>query len=100
MSNVLRDVTSVDLRTKIAGTEAAMPVGIGPTGLTRLMHSEGEVGGAQAAAAFGIPFSLSTMGTASIEELTEMVPDAAKWFQLYLWKDRERSQELAPVWPS
>ena len=92
--NVLRDVTSVDLSTKIAGTEAAMPVGIGPTGLTRLMHSEGEVGGAQAAAAFGIPFSLSTMGTASIEELTEVVPDAAKWFQLYLWKDRGRSQEL------
>ncbi|WP_104054996.1 MULTISPECIES: alpha-hydroxy acid oxidase [unclassified Arthrobacter] len=92
--HVLRDVTSVDLRTKIAGTESALPVGIGPTGLTRLMHTEGEIGGARAAAAFGIPFSLSTMGTASIEELAAEVPDAAKWFQLYLWKDRGRSREL------
>ena len=92
--HVLRDVTSVDLRTKIAGTESALPVGIGPTGLTRLMHTEGEIGGAQAAAAFGVPFALSTMGTASIEELEAEVPDAAKWFQLYLWKDRGRSREL------
>ncbi|MET4060158.1 hypothetical protein ABIB35_001703 [Arthrobacter sp. UYP6] len=51
---VLRDVSTVDLRAKIAGVDAALPVGIAPTGLTRLMHSEGEVTGAQAAA-FGIP---------------------------------------------
>ena len=92
--HVLRDVTTVDLGTKIAGTPAAMPVGIGPTGLTRLMHAEGEIAGAQAAAAFGIPFALSPMGTASIEELAAEAPDAAKWFQLYLWKDRGRSREL------
>ncbi|WP_146362745.1 alpha-hydroxy acid oxidase [Arthrobacter yangruifuii] len=92
--HVLRDVTTVELGTTIAGTLAAMPVGIGPTGLTRLMHAEGEIAGAQAAAAFGIPFALSTMGTASIEELAAEAPDAAKWFQLYLWKDRGRSREL------
>ncbi|MFC7861361.1 alpha-hydroxy-acid oxidizing protein [Arthrobacter koreensis] len=92
--HVLRDVAAVDLRTTIAGAHAALPVGIAPTGLTRLMHAEGEVAGAQAAASFGIPFSLSTMGTVSIEEVAAEAPDAERWFQLYLWKDRPRSLEL------
>src|SRR3954471_6467542 len=91
---VLRDVSSVDLSAKIAGIQAAMPVGIAPTGLTRLVHAEGELGGAQAAASFGIPFTLSTMGTTSIEEVAAAVPAADRWFQLYLWKDRERSLAL------
>ncbi|MFF3036696.1 alpha-hydroxy-acid oxidizing protein [Arthrobacter citreus] len=92
--HVLRDVAAVDLRTTIAGAQAALPVGIALTGLTRLMHAEGEVAGAQAAASFGIPFSLSTMGTVSIEEVAAEAPDADRWFQLYLWKDRPRSLEL------
>lgn len=91
---VLQDVTSVDLSGSIAGTEFSMPVGIAPTGLTRLAHAEGEIAGRLAAAAAGIPFALSTMGTTSIEDVSAAAPAGDHWFQLYLWKDRARSLEL------
>jgi L-lactate dehydrogenase (cytochrome) len=71
-----------------------LPFGIAPTGFTRMMQTEGEIGGATAAQAAGIPFTLSTMGTASIEAVAEAAPDARKWFQLYMWKNRERSMAL------
>ena len=58
------------------------------------MHSEGEIGGSRAAMKAGIPFSLSTMGTRSIEEVAQAAPEGRKWFQLYLWKDREKSKAL------
>lgn len=92
--NVLRNVEAVDLSTRIFGRAAAMPVGIAPTGFTRLMQSEGEYAGARAAAELGIPFTLSTMGTASVEDVAAVAPDGDNWFQLYLWTDRERSMEL------
>lgn len=85
---------SVDLSTNIAGGKAALPVGIAPTGFTRFMHTEGEDGGAGAAATFGVPFTLSTMGTRSIEEVAARSGKSRRWFQLYLWKDREASAEL------
>jgi L-lactate dehydrogenase (cytochrome) len=69
-------------------------VGIAPTGFTRMMQSEGEYAGSQAAAAAGIPYTLSTMGTASIEDVAAAAPDGRNWFQLYLWTDRDRSLEL------
>ena len=59
-----------------------------------MMHAEGEVAGARAAAAAGIPFSLSTMGTTSIEDVAHASPGARHWFQLYMWKDRDRSMQL------
>jgi isopentenyl diphosphate isomerase/L-lactate dehydrogenase-like FMN-dependent dehydrogenase len=71
-----------------------MPVGIAPTGFTRMMHTEGEIAGSTAAADAGIPFSLSTMGTRSIEEVAAAAPEGTNWFQLYMWKDRERSMAL------
>lgn len=92
--DVLRDVSAVDLRAKVAGADLALPVGIAPTGLTRLAHAEGEMAGVHAAQKFGIPFALSTMGTTSIEDIATAAPAAERWFQLYLWKDRERSLEL------
>lgn len=92
--NVLRNVETVDLSTHIFGRPAAMPVGIAPTGFTRLMQSEGEYAGARAAAELGLPFTLSTMGTASVEDVAAVAPDGDNWFQLYLWTDRERSMEL------
>lgn len=72
----------------------ALPFGIAPTGFTRMMQTEGERAGAAAAAAAGIPFSLSTMGTSSIEDVKEANPNGRNWFQLYMWKDRERSMAL------
>ena len=59
-----------------------------------MMHTEGEQAGSQAAEAAGIPFSLSTMGTRSIEEVAGYAPNGRNWFQLYMWKDRDRSMAL------
>jgi L-lactate dehydrogenase (cytochrome) len=59
-----------------------------------MMHTEGELAGAQAAAEFGIPFTLSTMGTASIEQIAAVEPLGRRWFQLYLWTNRDQSMEL------
>lgn len=58
------------------------------------MHTEGEIAGARAAAAAGIPFSLSTLATCAIEDLVIAVPQGRKWFQLYMWRDRDRSMAL------
>jgi L-lactate dehydrogenase (cytochrome) len=91
---VLRDVSTVDLGTEILGEAARLPFGIAPTGFTRMMQSEGEYAGSRAAAAAGIPYTLSTMGTASIEDVAAAAPDGRNWFQLYLWTDRDRSLEL------
>ena len=91
---VLRDVASVDTSREVLGRRSALPFGIAPTGFTRMMHTEGEVAGVTAAAAAGIPFALSTMGTASIEDVRAAAPDARTWFQLYMWKDRDRSMAL------
>ncbi|MHA7208413.1 alpha-hydroxy acid oxidase [Arthrobacter sp. MDT1-65] len=91
---ILRDVRTVSTATRILGKESALPFGIAPTGFTRMMQSEGEYAGSQAAAAAGIPYTLSTMGTASIEDVAQAAPDGRNWFQLYLWTDRDRSMEL------
>ncbi|HEY7854513.1 MAG TPA: alpha-hydroxy acid oxidase [Aquiluna sp.] len=91
---ILRDVSEVDLTSQVLGTESALPFGIAPTGFTRMMHTEGEIAGCTAAQAAGIPYSLSTMGTRSIEEVATAAPNGRNWFQLYMWKDRERSMAL------
>ena len=91
---VLRDVSSIDLSTDILGGPSRLPVGIAPTGFTRMMQSEGEYAGSQAAEAAGIPYTLSTMGTASLEDVAAAAPTGRNWFQLYLWTDRDRSLEL------
>lgn len=91
---ILRDVSKVDTSCTILGGRADLPIGIAPTGFTRMMHTEGECAGARAAARAGIPFSLSTMGTSSIEDVKAANPHGRNWFQLYMWKDRERSMAL------
>jgi L-lactate dehydrogenase (cytochrome) len=91
---VLRDVSMVDTSVEVLGGRSALPFGIAPTGFTRLMHTEGELAGAAAAGEAGIPFSLSTLGTASIEDVAEANSSGRNWFQLYVWKDRERATAL------
>ncbi|WP_418061274.1 alpha-hydroxy acid oxidase [Pimelobacter simplex] len=91
---ILRDVEKVDTSREVLGKVAALPFGIAPTGFTRMMQTEGEIAGVTAAQDAGIPFALSTMGTTSIEDVAAAAPDARKWFQLYMWKDRERSMAL------
>ena len=92
---ILRDVSHVDTGWDVLGKRVELPFGIAPTGFTRMMHTEGEVAGASAAAAAGIPFALSTMGTTSVEDVAAAGgPTGRNWFQLYMWKDRERSMAL------
>lgn len=91
---ILRDVSVVDTSVDVLGVRSALPFGIAPTGFTRMMQSEGEIAGATAAEAAGIPYSLSTMGTTAIEDVAAAAPGGRNWFQLYMWKDRERSMAL------
>ncbi|GAA4284334.1 alpha-hydroxy acid oxidase [Brevibacterium daeguense] len=88
---ILTDVSRVDTSTQILGGSSALPFGIAPTGFTRLMQTEGETAGAGAAGAAGIPFTLSTLGTTSIEDVAAANPLGRNWFQLYVMRDREIS---------
>ena len=91
---VLRDVSTVDLTTTVLGATAALPFAFAPTGFTRMLHHEGERAVARAARDAGIPYALSTMGTTSVESVAEAAPDGRRWFQLYLWRDREASRDF------
>lgn len=92
---VLRDVGEVDLSTEVFGQRSELPVGLAPTGFTRMMHAAGEPAVARAAQSAGVPYTLSTMGTTAIEDLADQVPDARRWFQLYSWReDRDRARGL------
>ena len=75
------------LKTTMAGVDVAMPVAIAPTGLTGMQHADGEILGARAAEAFGIPFTLSTMSICSIEDIAAHTKTPF-WFQLYMLRDR------------
>jgi L-lactate dehydrogenase (cytochrome) len=90
---VLRDVSDLDTSTSLFGRPMSMPLVIAPTGYTRIAHSQGELAVARAALRAGIPYSLSTMGTRSIEEVSS-VSDGDKWFQIYTWRDRPLVEEL------
>jgi len=90
---VMVDVSKQQLATNVLGEEWTMPVGIGPTGLTGLFHANGEMLGARAAQAFGVPFCLSTMSICSIEDVRGAVQKPF-WFQVYLMRDRGFNLEL------
>ncbi|MDN5658598.1 alpha-hydroxy acid oxidase [Brevibacterium sandarakinum] len=92
--SILNDVSQVDTTTQILGGSSAMPFGIAPTGFTRLMQTEGEIAGASAAGAAGLPFTLSTLGTTSIEDVKKVNPNGRNWFQLYVMRQREISYGL------
>jgi L-lactate dehydrogenase (cytochrome) len=91
---ILRNVRDVDPSRDVLGRRSELPFGIAPTGFTRMMQTEGELAGASAAGDAGIPYTLSTMGTRSIEEVKAANPTGRNWFQLYMWKDRDRSMAL------
>ena len=92
--SAMSGVADVDLRTDILGAASNLPVILAPTGFTRMMHHQGEPAVASAAAAAGLPYVLSTMGTTSLEALASAVPDARRWFQLYVWRDRAASADF------
>lgn len=90
---VMVDLSKTQLGTTLAGQSSALPLAIGPTGLTGLFHPNGEIHGARAAAKAGIPFCLSTMSICSIEDVRE-ASNTPFWFQLYLMRDRGFNEEL------
>ncbi len=90
---VMVDVSKISLATTLLGKPVSMPLAIGPTGLAGLFHADGEILGARAAAACGIPFCLSTMSICSIEDVRAATKEPF-WFQQYLMKDRGFNQEL------
>jgi len=92
--SILKDASEIDMSTSILGGPSSLPFGIAPTGFTRLMQTEGEVAGAGAAGAAGIPFCLSTLGTTSIEDVKATNPTGRNWFQLYVMRKREISYGL------
>ena len=83
---VLRDVSSIGVSTELFGKRWTLPVGLGPVGLSGLYARRGEVQAARAAAAAGVPFTLSTLSACSIEEVAATEPGF--WFQLYIVRDR------------
>jgi len=91
---ILKPTPHIDTSVDILGGPSTLPFGIAPTGFARMMQTEGEIAGAAAAGAAGIPFSLSTLGTVSIEEDKSVNPNGRNWFQLYLMKEREISYGL------
>ena len=93
--NVLRDVSGADASTTILGRHASFPFGFAPTGFTRMMHHEGEAAVVKVAERVGVPYALSTLGTTTPEDVAAAAPDADRWFQLYVWRDRDVSYGLA-----
>ncbi|KAG6452574.1 peroxisomal (S)-2-hydroxy-acid oxidase GLO3 [Manduca sexta] len=87
-------VNNCCLRTRVLGNEVSMPIGISPTAMQRMAHPEGEIANARAAAAENTIFTLSTIATSSIEEIAEAVPQGIKWFQLYIYKNKEVTKNL------
>jgi L-lactate dehydrogenase (cytochrome) len=90
---VLRDVSHVDPSTTLLGKRIPLPLVLGPTGFARIADPQGELAVARAAARANLPFTLSTIGTRSIEEVAA-VSDGPKWFQLYVFRDRGLTKEL------
>ena len=90
-ARVLRDVSKIDLTCDVIGQKSALPIIFAPTGYTRMMHYQGEVMIAKICEENNLIYNLSTMGTTSSEEIGNQVPGVRRWFQLYLWRDRDQS---------
>jgi L-lactate dehydrogenase (cytochrome) len=91
---VLRGVGEVDCSATLLGRPLAMPLVLAPTGFTRIADPQGELAVVRAAARARVPYALSTVATRSIEEVAAAAPDADRWLQLYVWRDRGLVQAL------
>ncbi len=85
--SVLRDISKIDTTTTIMGAPSALPFFITPTAASRLFHYQGEGAVARAAARAGMIYSVSTIGSTTVEDVAKATP-GPKWFQVYVWKDR------------
>ena len=89
----LRNIDRIDLTTRVLGTTLDLPVFLAPTGMSRLFHHDREIAVAKAAEKYGTLYSLSTLGTSSIEEIAE-ISSGPRMFQIYILKDRELTREF------
>lgn len=87
------DVSKIDLSTRIMGETLSLPLFLAPTGMSRLFHHDKELGVARAAKKFGTYYSLSTLGTTSLEDISAEI-DTPKMFQIYILRDRELTREF------
>lgn len=94
LPSVLRDVSQLDTSITLFGDRLAQPFVLAPTGFSRMMHHEGERAVARAAQRRGVAYSLSTMGTCSIEDVSATAPNLTRWFQLYPCRDRGMNERL------
>jgi L-lactate dehydrogenase (cytochrome) len=96
LPRALADVAAVDTATSVFGVPVPVPLALGPTGYTRMMHPDGEIGAARSSLRHGLPYTLSTMATTGIEELRAGVGPSAGdlWFQLYILRDRAQARDL------
>lgn len=90
---VMHDVYNISIETTILGERWSMPIALAPVGLAGMMARRAEVQAVRAANSSGIPFSLSTVGICSIEEVAK-ASDKPVWFQLYMLRDRSKVKEL------
>ena len=102
---VLVDVSEVTAATTVLGTPVSMPLLVAPTAIQRLAHPDGEEGMARAAAAAATVMCLSTLATATPADVAAAAPDGARWFQLYVFRDRgvtrsfvEQAVDLVLLW--
>ena len=86
---VLRNVGQVHPSSEVFGRKVGMPLVLGPTGFTRMMHQAGESAVAAAAERAGVPYTLSTMGTTSADDVAKAAPHGWNWFQMYVLKQRD-----------
>ena len=91
---VLRDVSTVDTATTLLGAPVPLPLVLAPTGYTRIADPAGELAVARAAQRAGVPYTLATMATRSIEEVAAASGDGRRWFQVYVWRDRALVRDM------
>jgi lactate 2-monooxygenase len=90
----LRDVSQRDLSTTVLGTEMPAPVMLAPIGVQTVVHPEGELASARAAAAHGLPLITSTASATPMEEIAEANGESPRWYQLYWPNDEELAASL------
>ena len=91
---MLRDVSERDLSVELLGHTLPAPVLLGPVGVQGILHADGDLASARAAASLGVPFVLSTVSSRSIEEVSQAMGDGLRWFQLYWGKDHELTASM------
>jgi isopentenyl diphosphate isomerase/L-lactate dehydrogenase-like FMN-dependent dehydrogenase len=90
---MLRDVSEVKLSTTILGTAAAAPVLLAPIGVQTIVHPDGELASARAAAALGVPFVASSASAHTLEEIAD-TGNGPRWYQLYWPNDPELAESF------